>query len=355
MPLDMNKLKKIQGRFTEMRNELAQGGEWKPDAGSYELRFMEIKDAPMGLFYEYNTHNYPGDKQGFEYCGRAIGEDCILCDVIENNSDSDDATFLRFLEELSPPKNGRVAFLVCIKPQNGEWMGPFVWKARMDQSVKFQPLFSGKWGDPTTRNFEVTFTARKKTFKGYKILDVDSVLPTHDGVSPCPIPESKLKTIDVIRRLHPRGYQEIWDKLMDTAVGPYLRDMPAPPETQEEDQPQEAAQEYQETPVEGQDTAGQEYAAEAAEEQEAAPEPPPPPPAPVKTVTKRPTASLPSTPPRPVPVQAPAPAPAPVPAQAPRPPAQAPTTVKAAPAPVAGGGSVVDRAKAVLAAKKAGG
>ncbi len=291
MTLTPEQLAKINATYKRAASQAQQGLDFKPRAGTYEIRIREIPGAGDFVFQEFLEHQHPGNKKGVGTCPLSLGKDrCYyheLIDALAPLAERDDV-LQGYLAQMSTGDRAKYAFKVFVRELDSPtWLGPLRWKMRLDMMLKFQPYFSKKWGDPTDISFEVTLVVRKKKFQGNDVLDISSVAPIPDSD---PLPEDVLKRhdIDVMKLLQPRDDDTITELLLDGPLGPYLRQVmeedteqapPPPPKPQHRlaakaappPPPSEPDPEAPEGEPEGSDEAAEEMP------QEPAPAPPPPP------------------------------------------------------------------------------
>jgi hypothetical protein len=225
MPLSEEKLARIQQGFKRAQSIYEQGSEFKPKSGTFEFRLREIPGAQDYVFQEIYEHQHPGNQKGFGYCSRSMGlPNCYYCDLIDSlvpYAEADPA-LQNYLSQMSTGKP-KYAFEVLYRELDSDvWVGPQMWKMRLDMFLKFQPYFSKRWGDPTEIAYEVTLLARKKLFNGKPVYDINSVAPITD---PEPLPDevSTRRPIKIMQLLQQRDPESLTELLLDGPIGPYLR------------------------------------------------------------------------------------------------------------------------------------
>lgn len=347
MALTQEQLAKINATYKRAASQAQQGLDFKPKAGTYEVRICEIPGAGDFVFQEFLEHQHPGNKKGVGTCPLSLGKDrCYYHELLEALAPlaERDDVLQGYLAQMSTGDRAKYAFKVFVRELDSPtWLGPMRWRMRLDMMLKFQPYFSKKWGDPTEISFEVTLVLRKKKFQGNDVLDISSVAPI---LNPDPMPEDVLRRhdIDVMKLLQPRDDDSITEALLDGPLGPYLRQVmeedeaqapPPPPKPQHRLTPKAAAlpppppEPEPEIPDDGQEGEAEEGMEDLPQEPASAPPPPP-----TRRLTR---AQAPATPQASETPQAPAVPPASV----------APLASKASPVPQTAGMSPLERARAL--------
>jgi hypothetical protein len=228
MPLSEEARRKLsenfQNRVRTIEERNKQGLNFSPQPNTYNIMLMEIPGAPDMFFLEHSYHSYPGDGKGSEICGRSIGRpDCLICSVIERMAETQDLELLRILNEMKS-QAPRYAFKIIYQsPTTGAWLGPVRWSAKASAWEKVVPCINlERFGDPTEKILELRFVNTGKFYKAHPIIDLVSCLCLPQS-HPFPIAPGDLKDVDVMRLTLPRSDEDIWERLTNGPLGPYLR------------------------------------------------------------------------------------------------------------------------------------
>jgi len=228
-PEQLNRFKAMSARANQIVEMSSQGIDFKPRVGSFTVVLDEIAGARDLMWVEYADHSYP-DNQGATICARSLGrEHCLVCELLEHWQDTQDEYLQRILPDLSVQKTKYAMKVYYQSKETGVWMGPFRWRMREDQYLKFSAYWSGedkltKYGLPTVGSYDVTVVARKKQFKGKDVLDIASVIKDQTPVD-LKLDVKRIKDIDIVKLCSPRTDEEIMEKLEETSLGPYLRNL----------------------------------------------------------------------------------------------------------------------------------